>query len=193
MAFLPILLYISFHICKNTVTLEEDDPEELNKSSVDGPNPEDVDPKPDESITPSLCSEMRTYLRESGSYMSLSKNYELDIWDIVAHVRGNCDCNADEEPVDDNSHKPWAEKELVEELYINQNYHFTEIGELFSCHHETVKNWARDYHEITIIDDSVRTSSKTVRKLHRIGIQNDDDIDLPPEAHESPFDSETQS
>jgi len=186
---LPIILYISFCICKNTVTLEDNSESVNSDSDAEAPAPEEVDPKPETSVSSQKCSEMRQKLREENEYMSIADTIDLPLWDIVAHIRGNCDCDADEAPVTENTHKPWAEKELVKELYIEQNYHFTEIGELFDCHHETVKNWARDYHEITIIDDSVRTSSKTVRELHRIGIQNDDDIDLPPEARESPFGS----
>lgn len=169
------------------MTLEDDS---KNRNSGSGaPSPEEVNPEPEEPISNAKCAKLRESLRESGEYMQVVADFDIDVWDIVAHVRGNCDCETEVGPVVDNDFKPWAEKQLVEELYIEQNYHFTEIGELFDCHHETVKNWARDYHEITIIDDSVRTSSKTVRKLHRIGIQNDEEVDLPPEARESPFES----
>lgn len=172
------------------MTLENDSTERTRDSGADRPDPEDVNPDPDEAIIDTKCSTLRQKRRDGQTYMEIATSSQLDTWDIVAHIRGNCDCEADEDPVLANSDKPWAEKELVEELFIEQNYHFTEIAELFGCHHETVKNWARDHHEITIVDDSIRTSSKTVRQLQRIGIQNEDDIDLPPEARESPFDSE---
>lgn len=171
------------------MNLEEEQTESgrTENTSIDGqPDPEDIEVEPEESITVEKCAQLREDIQELDSYMALSKDYDLPAWDVVAHIRGDCDCEASVDAV--TSDKPWTEKALVEELFIEQNYHFTEIAELFGCHHETVKNWARDHHEITIVDDSIRTSSKTVRELQRIGIQNEEDIDLPPEARESPFD-----
>lgn len=171
------------------MNLEEDQTESSRTEtpSTNGqPDPEDIEIEPEESITIEKCEQLREDIQNMDSYMRLADQYSLPAWDIVAHIRGDCECNATVDAV--TSDKPWTEKELVEELFIEQNYHFTEIAELFGCHHETVKNWARDHHEITIVDDSIRTSSKTVRKLQRIGIQNEEDIDLPPEARESPFD-----
>lgn len=173
------------------MTLEEETAETNRNSGGTRPDPEDIDPDPDEAISDEKCTTLRDQRRDGADYMEIANEYQLDAWDIVAHIRGNCECEAEEDPVVENGDKPWAEKDLVKELFIEQNYHFTEIAELFGCHHETVKNWARDHHEITIVDDSIRTSSKTVRQLQRIGIQNGDDIDLPPEARKSPFDEDS--
>lgn len=172
------------------MTLEETSTDENRTSAAqsDAPDAEDIEVDPEESISDERCTELRQRRIDDELYMEISTDYTLNPWDVVAHIRGTCDCEADADAIEDD--KPWTEKELVEELFIEQNYHFTEIAELFDCHHETVKNWARDQHQITIVDDSIRTSSKTVRQLQRIGIQNEDDIDLPPEARDSPFNSD---
>lgn len=149
------------------------------------PAPENIDIDPNTAISDEKCAELRLLKKDGGTYMELSEDFGLEAWDVVSHIRGNCDCEVDEEEME--SDKPWTEKKLVQELFIEQNYHFTEIAKLFDCHHETVKNWARDHHQITIVDDATRTSSKTVRKLQRIGIQNQENLDLPPEARKSPF------
>lgn len=145
------------------------------------------DVSPDEEVSNERCAELRQLRKDGYEYMDIASKSNLDSWDVVAHIRGKCSCDSPETAITEKSDKPWAEKELVRVLFIEKNMDYTEIAELFDCHHETVKNWARDKHEITIIEDSIQTSSKTVRQMLRIGIQSEDDTDLPPEARKSPF------
>lgn len=132
-------------------------------------------------IEPETCSDLRTVRRESEKdYMEISDEADIAPEVVTYHVTGECDHTHDVEPLDKD--RPWTEKALLKYLLIDKNMDYTEVGEAFGCHQETVKNWAgEDRFDITVIDNSERVSSKTVRKMHRKGVQLEQDIEDPIE------------
>lgn len=124
-----------------------------------------------------ICEQIRNEFHscEEITFVEVAEKYDLPLECVTFHARGVCDCSHETNPV---SKKPWAEKELLEELLIEKNIDFKEAGEAFGCHKETVKNWAgEDRFDIMIIDSSERVSSKLVRGPHREGIRRFSDID----------------
>jgi uncharacterized protein YjcR len=79
-------------------------------------------------------------------------------------------CEDEIPPLDDDT--PWREPQVIKELFLDENMHFTEMSEALGCHPETARNWVLRY-EISPVDSKKRTSSKTVRRLQRIGAENE--------------------
>lgn len=112
------------------------------------------------------------------SYMDLADEFDEEPEAITYHVTGECDCEHEVDALDKD--RPWTEKELLEHLLIEKNMHYTEVGNAFGCHQETVKNWAgEDRFDITVIDNSERVSSKIVRIMHRQGVKRSEDLEDP--------------
>lgn len=133
----------------------------------------------DFSLEEVSCSELR---QEKGStdksYMELSEEFAEEPECITYHITGECECDSDIDSLDKD--RPWTEEALLKHLLIEKNMHYTEVGEAFGCHQETVKNWAgEDRFDITVIDNSERVSSKIVRIMHRQGVKRSEDIEDP--------------
>lgn len=152
---------------------------------------ESYDVSPTNSISAKTCQRIRKRRRNGEKYMDVAEDEGLKPYNVVSHIRGHCDCSVDETPITretEKQDKPWAEKELLRKLFIVENIDYKKIGVLFGCNHETVKTWAREKHEITMIADEDQSSSAQVRELLRIGIRNEEEeSDLPPEAKDTPY------
>lgn len=125
------------------------------------------------------CGELRIE-RDSTekSYMEISETLEVEPEVVTYHVTGECECDHEVEPLEKD--RPWTEEELLRHLLIEKNMHYTEVGEAFGCHQETVKNWAgEDRFDITVIDSSERVSSKIVRIMHRRGVERSQELEDP--------------
>lgn len=121
------------------------------------------------SVSESECAYMRLQRAAGVKYHNIADNSEVPIEDVATHVRGKCDCNVtDVEPIDDDS--PWREPQVVKELFIEENMHFTEMANLLDCHPETARNWVIRF-DVSPVPSNHRTSSKTVRLLQRIGAE----------------------
>lgn len=146
----------------------------------------------DFSLEEAHCSELRQE-RESTdkSYIELSEEFNEEPEVVTFHVTGECDCDSEVDALEKD--RPWTEEELLKTLLIEKNMHYTEVGEAFGCHQETVKNWAgEDRFDITVIDNSERVSSKIVRIMHRQGVQRSEDLDDPSDLVEEIHNNSTE-
>jgi len=125
----------------------------------------------EEQISEKLCVEIRRLRHSSSSYMDIAEEMDIDPKLLPLHIKGECECEHTEQPPIEND-KPWEEKGIVEFLHQNKNcWHYTDIADCFGCHPETVKNWVgEEHHDLKIIEDTDRTSSQNVTRIHRIGI-----------------------
>jgi len=129
-------------------------------------------PSQPNEISESECAFMRLQRLADVKYHNITENMEYALKDVIIHVRGKCSCNDDLAPVDDDS--PWREPQVVQNLFIDENMHFTEIADLLDCHPETARNWVLRY-DISQVPSTNRTSSKTVRLLQRIGAEQEEE------------------
>jgi DNA-directed RNA polymerase specialized sigma24 family protein len=122
------------------------------------------------NISEKTCSELRLQWDSGRSYIELADSFDLELSEVLTHVRGLCRHSSSSIEVTDF---PWRDKEILAELSIEQNLHFTEMGKILNCHPETVRNWILR-NELNFSDQK-RTSSKTIRILQRIGMESKED------------------
>lgn len=114
------------------------------------------------------CALMRLQRHAGVSYCNIADNIDRSIHTVTRCVRGKCDCDSTVPAVEDDA--PWREPQVVEELFLEENLYFTEMADLLDCHPETARNWVIR-HDVSPVPSSHRTSSKVVRKLQRLGAQ----------------------
>lgn len=136
---------------------------------------EEIDFSLDEDVS---CDELRTHRRDTDEeYMDIGDHFELEPYKVTYHIRGECSCTNEEPALDTEPHRPWTEEALLRYLLIDKNLHYTQVGDAFGCHEQTVKNWAgEDHFDITVIENSERVSSKIVRLVQRRGAELSDDL-----------------
>lgn len=108
-------------------------------------------------------------------YMELKEEFSIEPEIIAYHVKGECSCNSEEDPLEKD--RPWTEKALLEYLLIEKNFTYIRAARAFGCHQQTVNNWAgEERFDIMIIDSSERVSSPQVTNTHRIGVQRSEEL-----------------
>lgn len=148
-----------------------DDIEFLTEVSEDRELQEDYEIITEEDVTESICNQARKLRSEDVSYMEISDELDISPRLIPLHVKGTCDCETEVDPIEND--KPWTERELMKYLHQSDNcWHRNEIANFLGCHQETIKNWISEkHHGLKVIDDSDRTSSQNVTRIHRLGIK----------------------
>ena len=148
-----------------------DDIEFLTEVAEDKELTEDYSIVLEENFSESLCDEARALRAEDVSYMDIAERLDVSPRLIPLHVKGACECDTEADPIAND--KPWAERDLMKYLHQNDNcWHRNEIASFLGCHQETIKNWISEkHHGLKVIDDSDRTSSQNVTRIHRLGIK----------------------
>lgn len=148
-----------------------DDIDFLTEVSKDREIQEDYDIITEENFTEELCNTARELRSNGKTYMEIADELNVSPRLIPLHVKGTCECETQADPIEND--KPWTERELMKYLHQSDNcWHRNEIANFLGCHQETIKNWISEkHHGLKVIDDSDRTSSQNVTRIHRLGIQ----------------------
>lgn len=122
-----------------------------------------------------ICTELREKRDNGVRYETLDEEYDLSIIKIIQHVIGDCECTHDEiDHIPYDKDEAWREKYVAKKLYIDIDLKFKEMEDVLNCHAETARKYVVQKFNICSLDSKNRTSSTTVNKIQRIGLEEDD-------------------
>lgn len=126
------------------------------------------------------CGKLRQQRQAGVEYEKILEEYtrKEQYREILRHITGGCTCDATVSAV---TEKPYASEELMRFFFFAENLDFTEIGFICDRHRETIKTWICEEHELSVVEDTERTSSKRIREMQRFAAENNIELDKPLE------------
>ena len=130
------------------------------------------------AIAPEDCGKLRQQRQAGVEYEQILESYvtKEQYREVLEHITGDCSCDT---AVSRVSEKPYADETFMRFLFFTENLDFTEIGFICNRHRETIKTWICEEHDLAVVDDTERTSSKRIRNMQRFAAENNVSLDEP--------------